>query len=222
MIEACLFDLDGTILDTLKTIAYYGNEALIHFGFEPIEESIYKKLVGNGAKTLISRMLKLKGTEDEKIKKDVFRYYDGIYKENPTYLTEPFDGICELLSSLKERGIKIGVISNKQDYLTKFVCEKLFWGGLLDCVQGQIDGIKIKPDPEGPKMVLEKLGVKGSCVAYIGDSDVDMQTGKNLSAYTIGVLWGLREEDELIENGAQFIAKTPEDILNEIDRLNTK
>ncbi len=222
MIKACLFDLDGTILDTIVTIAHYGNMALEKFGIEPIEVERYKYLAGKGARNLIEGMLRERGCYSEELFNDVYPYYMKNYDANPTYLTEPFEGITELLKYLKANGIKAGVISNKPDFAAKSICDVKFEEGLLDVVRGQVDGVKNKPDTQGVCMVADALGVTSHEVLYIGDTDIDMQTGKNFDAYTVGVLWGFRKEDELKQNGADEIVSHPMEIEHIIDRINKK
>ena len=213
MIKACLFDLDGTILDTIKTIAYYCNRALEEFGIEPIEIEKYNYLAGKGARNLVEGMLRERNCYSEKLFEKIFPFYMESYDANPTYLTEPFDGICSLLKELKSMGIKTAVISNKPDFATKYLCKEKFEDGLLDIVRGQVDGVKLKPDTEGALLILNEFGVKNEEVLYVGDTDTDMHTGKNLGAYTVGVLWGFRKEDELRANGADRIVSNPMEIL---------
>jgi len=221
MIKACLFDLDGTLLNTLSTIAHYANGSLKKFGLPIISDTDkYKQFVGNGAKKLIERILRENDAYNEEIYHKVYKYYMESYDANPTYLTEPYDGICPMLEELSDRGIAMGVISNKPDYATKSVCEKKFRKGLLNEVRGQVDGIKIKPDTEGALLVLDKLLVKGAESLYIGDTSVDMQTGKNLGSYTVGVLWGFRSREELLASGADEVVSNPMEIISIIDRIN--
>ena len=214
MIKACLFDLDGTLLNTLTTISHFGNYALSQHGIAPIDCEDYKMLVGNGAKKLVERMLKKQGAYTEDMYASVYKCYMESYDANPTHLTEPYDGIIDMLTALKERGIKVGVISNKPDYAAKSVCAKKIASHLTDAVQGQIEGVPIKPDISGPMQVLDRLGVSPSETMYIGDSGVDMQTGKNLGSFTVGVAWGFRSVEELKENGADAVIYSAKELLN--------
>ena len=220
MIKACVFDLDGTLLDTLTTIAYYGNLALNKFGIRSIETEEYKYLVGNGAKILVERMLKTTDSYCEEMYNKVYEYYNEQYNANTKLYTKPYPGICELLKELKNRNILIGVISNKPDFAAVNAIKDSFEDGLIDVAHGQIEGIKIKPEPDGAIMVLNELGVKADESLYIGDTWIDMQTGKNLGAYTIGVLWGFRDYDELKSNGADMIVEKPDEILQYINAQN--
>jgi len=220
MIKACIFDLDGTILDTITSIAHYGNLALKEFGIEPIEKEHYNFFAGNGAKILIRRMLEYRNCFSEELFNKVYPFYMKSYDANPTYLTEPFDGICELLKKLNSLGVSSAVISNKPDFAARSVCKEKFESGLLDVVRGQVEGVRIKPDTQGVLLVVKELGVNADEVIYVGDTDVDMQTGKNLGAYTIGVLWGFRKEDELLANGADELVSHPMEIAHIIERKN--
>lgn len=220
MIKACLFDLDGTLLDTLTTISYYANCALSKFGIEPIDKDEYKYLVGNGAKILVERMLKVREAYSEENFEKVYNFYMESYDSNPTYLTEPYVGIEKMLLCLKNLGMKTGVISNKPDYAAKSVCKSKLSGGLVDFVQGQKEGVPIKPDPAGPMEVLSVLDILPEETMYVGDSGVDMQTGKNLGSYTVGVSWGFRSVEELTKNGADEIVYSPLDIIEIVKKIN--
>ena len=220
MIKACLFDLDGTLLNTLTTIAHFGNLALKKYGLEPFDEESYKPFVGNGAKKLVERMLRARDAYSEDLYNKMYEYYMKSYDADPTYLSAPYEGIGEMLTNLKERGIKVGIISNKPDFAAKSVARAKLDADCIDDVQGQIEGVPIKPDVSGPMQVLARLGVVPSETIYIGDSGVDMQTGKNLGSYTIGVSWGFRGVEELKEKGADLVVDCPKEIINALDNIN--
>lgn len=220
MIKACIFDLDGTLLDTLTTIAYYGNLALNKFSIRSIETDEYKYLVGNGAKILVERMLRTTDSYTDEMFEKVYAYYNEQYNADVKRYTKPYPGICELLTELKKRNILTGVISNKPDFAACSAIKDFFEDGLIDVTHGQREGIKIKPEPDGAIEVVRELDVTPEECLYIGDTWIDMQTGKNLGAYTIGVLWGFRDYEELKSNGADMIIEKPSEILNYIDSLN--
>ena len=222
MIKLCMFDLDGTLLDTLSTIAYYGNYALMAHGILPIDKEEYKYFAGNGAKILIKRMLEFSDSYSDEIYDKVYKTYMKVYDANPTHLTEPFEGICPLLSELKGMNIEVAVISNKPDFATKEVCKAKIPSGLLDEVRGQQEGVPIKPNPEGAFSIMEKFNAHSAEVVYVGDTGVDMQTGKNIGAYTIGVTWGFRNKEELVSNGADFIVDYPLQIIEIVKQTKTK
>ena len=220
MIKACLFDLDGTLLNTITTIAHYGNFALSRHGIEPIDEEEYKFFAGNGAKKLVERMLRFRGVYSGEIFDKVYECYTKAYDADTTYLTEPYEGICDMLRALKDMGIMVGVISNKPDFATKSVCAAILDSTLVDFVQGQIEGVPIKPDIAGPLQVLDALGADSASAMYVGDSGVDMQTGKNLGSLTVGVSWGFRSIPELKENGADEIVTHPLEIAEIARKIN--
>ena len=220
MIKACVFDLDGTLLNTINTITYYANLALEHYGIEPYNTDDYKYMVGNGAKILIERMLDGRGfSGDNEMFDKVFGFYNEKYNSDVEYLTAPYDGICELLDNLKKEGITTAVLSNKPDYAAGEAV-KTFLNGYFDVVHGQHDGIEIKPSPEGVFEILNELGLTSDEILYIGDTATDMQTGKSANAYTIGVLWGFRLRDELEGANADAIIEHPSEIYNILKKIN--
>ncbi len=216
MIKACIFDLDGTLLNTIPTISYYCNLTLEHFGFEPIEEKKYNYFAGNGAKLLIERTLAHAGADLEKYFEKAFEYYNCEYNKNTTRGTKPFKGICELLDEMKRRGIKTFVLSNKPDFAAKSVIDS-FLGDKIDATYGATQGVALKPSTEGLEKIMKEYSVSKSECLYIGDTDVDMQTGKNAGLFTIGVLWGFRDEEELMANGADLIVSNPVEISDYIN-----
>lgn len=210
--RACIFDLDGTLANTLTSIAHFGNATLEEYGLPTIPVETYKTLVGNGADVLMRRMLKTVGAEfpEEKIKE--FRAsYDRRYESEPMALVEPYPGIPQLLERLKALGLKVGVLSNKPDNMAEYIVRALF-GDLPDQVHGQRAGIPTKPDPTAVLKMAEDFHVSPEQVLYIGDSGVDMQTGRNAGMVPCGVLWGFRGKDELLENGAQYLVSTAEEL----------
>ena len=165
MIKAVIFDLDGTISDTLSTIAHYGNVSLKHIGLEEIDEVHYKYFAGDGKKVLLHRMLQHLGKDTDETFKKLEKKYDFEYESDVIGKSKPFDGIEKLLSDLKKSGIKTAVLSNKPDNVTVLLCEKIF-SGLLDICHGKMDNIPAKPDPMGVKIVLDELGVKNNEVIF--------------------------------------------------------
>ena len=213
MFKAIIFDLDGTLLDTVETIAYYGNKALKKFGFCDIETEKYKYLAGSGAKNLVKGMLQTVGAYDDEIFGKVFEYYNEEYNKDTLYKTAVYDGINDLLSKAKKSGLKLAVLSNKPHHATVDVLGKFFVENTFDFKLGAREGVPLKPDPTAAVMLAESLEVQAEECIYVGDTDVDMQTGKNAGFYTVGVLWGFRDKKELEENGADFIVSHPTEIL---------
>lgn len=212
MIKACIFDLDGTLLDTIPTISYYCNLTLEEFGFAPLDAEEYKYLAGNGAKLLLERMIDRVGGDKEKYFDKMFKFYNKAYDRDVSYGTKPFDGIPEMLGELKTMGIATCVLSNKPDFAAREVIKR-FLGSLIDVTHGGRDGVALKPSTEGIDEILAEIGVSADECLYIGDTSVDMQTGKNAGMYTVGVLWGFRKRDELEENGADVIIVHPSEIV---------
>ncbi len=221
MIKLCIFDLDGTLLDTLPTISYYCNHSLEEFDLPQIEQERYKYLAGNGAKVLVERMLDEVGADREKYFDKVYKFYNKEYDKDVNYLTKPFDGVPEMLAGLKTLGIDTAVISNKPDFAAVNVV-KNFLGELVDIAHGGREGIPLKPSPEGVFEIMKEAGVTADECLYVGDTGTDMETGKNSGIFSIGVLWGFRKEDELKANGADIIVSHPLEILDYAKKLNEK
>lgn len=217
MIKLCIFDLDGTVLDTVHTIAYYGNYALSKHGIEPIADQEYNYFAGNGAVNLIKRALRFRDALTDEMFEEVFADYNNAYNANTSYLTAPFDGMRETLDSIKAKGIKMAILSNKPHFATCGVINSLFGEGYFDCVYGQRENVPIKPDPTAVLGIMEECNAKPEECLYIGDTGTDMKTGKNAKLYTVGVLWGFRGKDELLENGADVIIEKPAELLDCID-----
>lgn len=209
MYQGCVFDMDGTIADTLTSISYFGNTALAALGLPALPKENYRQYVGNGADRLMRRLLRVSAApEDEKTVSALRAEYDRLYEQDPLYLVEPYPGIMDMLRDLRRRQVKLAVLSNKPHDMTGFIARKLF-PGIFDRVCGQREGMPAKPDPRALWEILQDLPCRQNEVLYIGDSGVDMQTGQNAEVDTAGVLWGFRSERELREIGAAFYAKTP-------------
>ncbi len=208
--DAVIFDLDGTLTDTLGDLANSVNFALCQFGFPERTLDEVRSFVGNGVRKLIYLSVPENTSEDISEKcLDVFKEY---YKNNSLVETKPYDGIIPMIESLKNQGIKTAVVTNKMHEAAEEIV-RIFFGGLIDVSLGQIDGVAQKPEPDGIYNVLEKLGVSKEKSVYVGDSEVDCITANNADIPCIGVTWGFRDESVLLENGADFIADTPEDII---------
>lgn len=218
LIQAVLFDLDGTLANTLVSIASFANEALADCGLPAIETDAYRYLVGNGRDTLIRRMLHTLGQpEDGDLFDRVGAAYDAAYAAEPLRLVTAYPHIPQLLEGLKDRGIPCAVLSNKPDDMTHAVVGGLFARDTFAVVRGQRDGVPKKPAPDAVFSILNTLGVEPAHCLYVGDTKVDMQTGKNAGAVTAGVLWGFRDEDELRANGADHIVGDPLELLKLVD-----
>lgn len=217
--KACVFDLDGTLTNTINAIAHFGNRALEAFGYNTIPVNDYKRYVGDGRTVLIHRMLKAVGAEDnEENFNKVCRVYDEGYEADPLYDTDAYEGIRGLLKELKNRGIKTAVCTNKPDNVAQDVILKIFGEGVFDTVCGVIEGFPTKPEPYSALKITERLGVSPSECLFIGDTNVDIMTGINAGMTTVGVLWGFRERAELEEAGAEYIILRPSEILEIVEK----
>lgn len=230
MKKAVIFDLDGTLTDTIASIKISADKAVGKFGFGPFSEEQYKYFVGDGAATLIERCLIAGGDTELKNFEGAFKEYQRVFEEYCMYKVEPYAGIRELLSALKEKGVKLAVLSNKPHERTKEVISAIFGDDCFDVVRGQMDTVAKKPSPEGVFKILEELsmaeplakteigGMAESLapedILYLGDTGTDMQTGKAAGAFTIGALWGFREEEELRKNHADVLIENPLQLLD--------
>ena len=244
--KACIFDLDGTLADTIASIAYSGDLTLAEFGYAALPEKNYHYYAGDGAKELVRRFLsaareikhmhadtpyisegapvladdphewqRAKRISDSDAEfQAMFSRYKEIFAEYCMYRVKPFDGIPELLSELRRRGIRTAVLSNKPHLQTIDVVGKIFGKDCFDRVQGQQDGVPKKPAPDGALRIAERFGVKPEECIYSGDTNTDMQTGNAAGMLTLGVLWGFRDAKELLDNHAAALLKKPEELLS--------
>ncbi|MBE6589825.1 MAG: HAD family hydrolase [Ruminococcaceae bacterium] len=221
MIKLCIFDLDGTVLDTIGTIAYYANNALEKNGVAPIEVEEYKYLVGTGIANLVRKMLEFRNCYSEELYGRVYHDYDTAYNADVAYKTTVFDGLREVLDRIKSQGIRMAIVSNKPDFAAQTVITRLYGDGYFDFVTGQKPGAPLKPDPTVVLSVMKDMNVCPEDCIYVGDTSTDMKTGKNARLFTVGVLWGFRGREELLENGADRLAEKPQDLLDCIATLST-
>lgn len=218
MIKAVVYDLDGTLVDTLTTIAYYANAALEAHGLCALQKDDYKYYVGNGAKKLVERMIVAANASPDEYYDSVFEMYNKMYDSAPTYLSAPYEGIVETVGKLHGMGIKQAVLSNKPDFAAKQVISENL-GDIFERVYGAREGVKLKPEPDALLSLLAELEVGADETIYVGDTSVDMLAGKSAGAYTVGVLWGFRSEDELRTSGADSIISKPCELLDIISKL---
>ena len=214
MYKVCIFDLDGTLTDTVESLTYSVNATLSELGLSQITEEQCKAFVGSGARKLIERSLKAAGDPELLHVEKAMEVYGRVFKENCTYHVAPYEGIVEMLDTLKALGVHLAVLSNKPHLQTKDVVATFFGTKTFTCVQGQQEGIPRKPDPTAVFMIAKELNVATEECLYIGDSDVDMQTGNAAGVTTIGVTWGFRSREILKENGAVYIVDKAEEIIS--------
>ncbi len=213
MTKLCIFDLDGTLINSLYDLADAMNYALKKNGFETHDREKYRYMVGNGISVLADRAMVVPEGTDSDIKNRILADFSEYYNEHNTDLTLPYDGIPEMLDELEKRNIRFCVLSNKPDIFTKQIVNDLFPGKKFAEVMGKRDEFPRKPDPTSVFAILKELDVKAEDCLYIGDSNIDMQTAANAGITSIGVSWGFRPVSELKESGAAFIANKPQDIV---------
>ena len=211
--KACIFDLDGTLTNTLESMTYSVNLTLKGMGLSQITKDQCRMFVGNGARVLIEESLKVSGDPTASRIEEGMKIYGRIFDQNCTYHVTPYEGIPEMLKALKDRGIHLAVLSNKPDRQTVKVVKEIFGDNIFDYAQGQKDGIRRKPAPDGVWYLMEQMQVSKEECLYIGDSEVDAATGKNAGLKTIGVLWGFRDRKTLETAGADHLIERPEELL---------
>ena len=208
--KAVLFDLDGTLTDTIDDISDSMNHALRLHNLPEHTIDEYKYMVGDGARKLAERAV---GNHPEFFR-SVLQAYQKQYETHNAVKTRAYDGIKELLETLTEKGIRICVLSNKPHADTLTVVRHYFPDISFDAVQGQMEGIPVKPDTTGALMLADRLGIKPEDFAYLGDTYVDMKCAVNSGMHPYGVLWGFRKADELLASGAEALLSTPSDLLS--------
>ncbi len=217
VIKAVIFDLDGTLANTLYDLQDAVNRALSKYGFPEHTTEEYRRFVGNGMDNLVFRASG--ECEDKemlsKIKKDFLDYY-AVHSCDKTVV---YDGVKELLAEVKSMGLKTAVVTNKDDAAAKDVV-KFLMGDVFDIVAGHTPQFPHKPDPALTLSVMEKLGVKPCECVFLGDSGVDIKTGVNSGATPVGETWGYRDEDELVAAGAKYIIHKPMELIALIKELS--
>ena len=209
MFKAILFDLDGTLTNTLEDIAAAMNRALRLHDLPEWPVEAYRYLVGNGAKVLSERCVR----ERQELSAAVRQTYQAYYETHNLVQTKPYEGVPEMLQALVDRGIRLAVFSNKPDADTKAVVRHFFPEIPFAAVRGQVEGVPVKPDPTGALAVADEMGLAPGDFLYLGDTAVDMECALAAGMHPVGALWGFRTEEELRESGAEFVAKNPMDVL---------
>lgn len=216
MKKIVIFDLDGTLLNTLDDLADSTNYALSKFGYPTRTVEEVRQFVGNGVAKLIERAIP-EGKNNPNFEKCLSIFKEN-YAQNMYNKTAPYVGILDMLANLKTKGIKIAVVSNKFDLAVKELCKKYF-GGYIDFAAGENEaqGIKKKPAPDTVLTVLKEFNLSPENSIYVGDSDVDIMTAKNSNMPCISVTWGFRDENFLLKNGATILISSPDEIYNHLD-----
>ena len=204
-----LFDMDGTILDTLDDLTDSVNHTLRELGYGERTREEVRSYLGYGSHYLIEQAL---GTAEAEIVDEAFRIYRAWYGEHTQIKTKPYDGIADVMRELRERGIRVAVASNKPEAMVKKLCDYHF-PELVDAAVGDVDGRERKPQRDMIDAVLAALGASHDGAVYIGDTEVDVQTAQNACLPVIAVGWGFRSRTQQIAAGATVFADTPEDLL---------
>lgn len=211
MYEVIIFDLDGTLLDTLDDLHASVNAALAAFSYPARTREEVRAFVGNGIAKLIERAL----GEKTKDFNEVLEYFKTHYGAHCMDKTKPYEGIKELLQTLQDKGVKAAVVSNKADFAVQKLAREYFDGLLCMSVgEDEAHGIRKKPAPDSLLKVIETLGVDKENAVYVGDSEVDIQTAQNAGVPCVSVTWGFKDKDFLVENGGKIFAKNAEELLS--------
>lgn len=216
MIDTIIFDLDGTLLNTLDDLKDSTNFALKKFGYPERSLEEVRCFVGNGVKKLIERAIP-NGVNNPDFENCLAVFKEN-YAENMYNKTAPYDGIIDMLEALNAKNYKAAVVSNKFDTAVKHLC-KTYFGSLISIAIGEAENVRKKPAPDSVFKSMELLGSSGKTTVYCGDSEVDAQTAKNANLDCIGVTWGYRARTILEENGVKFIVNKPNEILELLNHL---
>ncbi len=208
--RAALFDLDGTLLDSLHDIGAAMNHALATHGLPVHPLASYRHFVGNGIQTTVARSLP---SGREELHQAVLSTFRSFYAEHMLDHTRPFPGLPEVLARLRRDGVKLAVLSNKADVTTRQLVAALLPDVRFDAVYGEREGVPRKPDPTAALGIAAELGVKPGDCAFVGDTAVDMETACAAGMYGVGVTWGFREVEELQAHGARVLTRTAEELL---------
>lgn len=214
MYRCCIFDLDGTLVNSIQALTKSVNDTMARFGIKPIDSERCKRFVGEGYKKLVERALIYGGDSKLTHYEEALMIYQDVFRECCMYRVEPYPGIRELLEELKKQGIRIAVLSNKPHARALDNVEGIFGKGYFDLVNGQKDSVPRKPDPAGAFLTAEELGMRPEECLYIGDSPTDVETGNAAGMDTAAVLWGFRGEDELSECHPKYLVRKPLELLS--------
>ncbi len=211
MFEAVIFDLDGTLLDTIFDISYSMNATLKKFDLKGFEIEDYKYLVGNGVDKFVNKIAEIYQLNIDIANKLKIGYLEE-YAKIKLSKTKPYKGIIELLKRLEKEDVSLNILSNKPNYQVEEAVDKYFKDIKFDYVFGKMPEYPIKPDPTSVNVIISKLNLNLKNILYIGDTSVDMKTAKNAGLASVGVLWGFRKEDELRKFGASYIVNNTEEL----------
>ncbi len=211
--RAVIFDLDGTLINSIEDLGNAVNQSLTKYGFPSHEIVAYKYFIGSGAEAMVTRALPESCRDSETIKV-CLKLFNEIYDKTFNVKTRLYDEIPQLLDKLKELDYKIAILTNKPYQFTMKFVEELLSEWEFDIVLGNYEGLPKKPDPTGAKKITEHFGLDPSEIVYLGDSDVDMITAEKAGFLPVGVLWGFRDSEELLSSGAKHLIKNPLELMN--------
>ncbi len=211
--EAILFDLDGTLIDTVDDIGDAANRVLSNRGFPMHPISTYYQFIGEGVKVLFTRALPQEKRNEDLINTCLKEFVED-YRRNYDVKSKPYDGIPEMLNALNVRGLKLAILSNKPDPITKDCVTSLLSNWDFDVVFGQRDSVPRKPNPQAALKIAKKLSISPSDFLYLGDTAIDMKTAVSAGMFPVGAAWGFRPLKELKENGARVIIDKPIQLLD--------
>lgn len=214
--EAAIFDLDGTLVDSLDDLADSANLMLESYGFPPHGREAYRYFVGNGSRKLIERCLPKEKGDSNAFVEEALEKYKGIYAKKTLDKTRPYEGILPMLERLQSENIPLGICTNKHESAAEEIVGALFPKGMFRSVAGDKPGLPRKPDPKKVLAMAEEFHVVPERVAYFGDTSVDMDTAKNAGFFPVGVLWGFRPKEELLEHGAKLLLATPMELFEHV------
>lgn len=208
MVKCAIFDLDGTLINTIEDLGDAGNYTLKHYGIDDAwSYDDYKYMVGNGNRKLVERVFR--GRIPAEQLEEAYRVFMEYYDRNKLNKTRPYDGIQDAIDTIKEKGIKVAVCTNKVQASAIGILDHFFGENYFDAIIGQVDGVPTKPDPAMPRRALDALGCTAQEAVYFGDTSVDMQTAKNAGIEAVGVTWGFRKFDELFKEEPSVIIDNP-------------
>ncbi len=210
--KAVIFDLDGTLLDTLEDLADSLNRVLHDRGLPTHPTEAFRYFVGSGAAMLVLRALPLEKRNDE-LAADCLEAFRREYNCNWNKKTKPYNGVSELLDALTAKHIKMAVLTNKPQHFAELCVQEFLSGWEFSMILGQKDGVPMKPDPTGPREIARCLDIPSQEFLYLGDSDVDMRTAVGANMFPVGAMWGFRSEKELRESGAVKVIGRPTELL---------
>ncbi len=216
-LNALIFDLDGTLLNTLDDLTAAVNYALTELGFATLDTETVRKFVGNGVRKLIERALTKVGGDVDKYMEECYARFTEYYGEHSADKTSLYDGVAEMLDSVKKRGLKTAVVTNKYDEAAQKLKKQMF--DCVDYIIGTRDGVPPKPDPKGELLALEAIGSDVGRAMHVGDGEVDIETARNAGLPVIAVCWGFRDRAQLEQLSPDYIIDSPCELVPLLEKL---